>query len=83
MEIFGKSFIFVTEGRGQTEAKDATLKQLKKYGILYHDIIFNLFHANRTIINDYGSSNPYPTCDAVNIPRNSNSFERFLKDLGL
>ena len=40
-------------------------------------------NANRTIINDYGSSNPYPTCDAVNIPRNSNSLERFLKDLGL
>ena len=38
--------------------------------------------ANRTLINDYGTSNPYPTCDAVNIVRNSNELERFLKDLG-
>ena len=78
----GKVYIIITTARPST-AKDVTLKQLEKYGILYHDIIFNLFHANRTIINDYGSSNPYPTCDAVNIPRNSNSLERYLKDLGL
>ena len=78
----GKVYIIITTARPST-AKDVTLKQLEKYGKLYHDIIFNLFHANRTIINDYGSSNPYPTCDAVNIPRNSNSLERYLKDLGL
>ena len=78
----GKVYIIITTAR-PLEAKDVTIKQLKKYGILHHDIIFNLFHANRTIINDYGSSNPYPTCDAVNIPRNSNSLERYLKDLGL
>ena len=78
----GKVYIIITTARPST-VKDVTLKQLEKYGILYHDIIFNLFHANRTIINDYGSSNPYPTCDAVNIPRNSNSLERYLKDLGL
>ena len=78
----GKVYVIITTAR-PSEAKEETLKQLEREGILYHDIIFNLFHANRTIINDYGSSNPYPTCDAVNIPRNSNSLERFLKDLGL
>ena len=38
--------------------------------------------SNRTIINDYGTSSPYPTCDAVNIVRNTNELDRFLKDLG-
>ena len=44
-----------------------------------NDVIFDLYHANRTIINDYGTSNPYPTCDAINIVRNSNELERFIK----
>tara|TARA_A100001201_G_scaffold29164_1_gene31430 strand:+ start:1998 stop:3080 length:1083 start_codon:yes stop_codon:yes gene_type:complete len=78
----GKVYIILTTARN-SEAREVTLKQLEREGIKYHNIIFDLFHANRTIINDYGSSNPYPTCDAVNIPRGSNSLERFLKDLGL
>ncbi len=77
----GKVYIIITTAMHKS-AEEKTLKQLKREGIKYDDIIFNLFHANRTIINDYGSSNPYPTCDAVNIVRNTNELERFLKDLG-
>ena len=61
---------------------NTTYLQLEQEGVQYDNIIFDLFHANRTIINDYGTSNPYPTCDAVNIVRNSNDLERFIKDLG-
>ena len=77
----GKVYIIITTARDK-EAKEITLKQLKREGIKYHDIILGLYHSNRTIINDYGTSSPYPTCDAVNIIRNSNELERFLKDLG-
>ncbi len=77
----GKVYIILTTARS-SQAKDITIEQMKREGIKYDDIIFDLFHSNRTIINDYGSSNPYPTCDAVNIVRNSNDLERFLKDLG-
>jgi hypothetical protein len=77
----GKVYIILTTARSSS-AKDVTLKQLEREGIKYDNIIFDLFHANRTIINDYGTSNPYPTCDAVNLVRNSNELERFLKDLG-
>jgi hypothetical protein len=77
----GKVYIILTTAR-PSSARDVTIKQLKREGVKYNDIIFDLFHANRTIINDYGTSNPYPTCDAVNIVRNSNELERFLKDLG-
>ena len=80
----GKVYIIITTARSSEQKwKDATLNQLVREGIKYHDIIFNLPHCNRTIINDYGTSNPYPTCDSVNIVRNSNQLERFLKDLGI
>ena len=77
----GKVYIILTTARSSS-AKDITLEQLDREGVKYDNIIFDLFHANRTLINDYGISNPYPTCDAVNIVRNSNELERFLKDLG-
>jgi len=77
----GKVYIIITTARSSRSKKE-TLEQLEREGIKYHNIIFDLFHANRTIINDYGTSNPYPTCDAVNLVRNSNELERFLKDLG-
>ncbi len=77
----GKIYIILTTARSSS-SKEVTLKQLEREGIKYDNIIFDLFHANRTIINDYGTSNPYPTCDAVNLVRNSNELERFLKDLG-
>ena len=77
----GKVYVIITTARSSS-ARDVTIKQLEREGIKYDNIIFDLFHANRTLINDYGTSNPYPTCDAVNIVRNSNELERFLKDLG-
>ena len=77
----GKVYIILTTAR-PSSARDVTVEQMKREGIKYDNIIFDLFHANRTLINDYGTSSPYPTCDAVNIVRNSNELERFLKDLG-
>ena len=77
----GKVYIILTTAR-PSSARDVTIEQLEREGVKYDNIIFDLFHANRTLINDYGTSNPYPTCDAVNIVRNSNELERFLKDLG-
>ena len=77
----GRVYIILTTAR-DVSARDVTVQQLAREGVRYDDIIFGLPHCNRTIINDYGSSNPYPTCDSVNIPRNSSDLERFLKDLG-
>jgi len=77
----GKVYIIITSARDK-ETKEITLQQLKREDIKYHDIILGLPHSNRTVINDFGTSSPYPTCDAVNIVRDSNELERFLKDLG-
>lgn len=77
----GKVYIIITTARDKS-AREVTEKQLERVGIKHHDLILGLFHCNRTIINDCGVSNPYPTCDSVNIASNSNELERFLKDVG-
>ncbi len=43
---------------------------LKEYNIFPKDIICNLNHSPRIIINDFANTNPYPSCEAINIPRN-------------
>ncbi|MDP2641553.1 MAG: hypothetical protein Q8P39_03470 [Candidatus Yanofskybacteria bacterium] len=60
--------------------RDLTLQQLKREDIKYHDIIFDLFHGKRIIINDYADSNPYKSCDAINIKRDSDELKRMLQD---
>ena len=56
----------------------ASEKLLQKNSIKYHDIIFNLPHGKRVIINDFAISNPYKSCEAVNISRNSNNLRELL-----
>jgi len=73
--LSGKSRIILTTSRSKS---DATLKQLKKHGVLYHDIIFNLPHAKRILINDFSTTNKYRTAEAINIERDSNNLSSYL-----
>ena len=43
---------------------------LKEFEITPMEIICDLNHSPRTIINDFANTNPYPSCEAINIPRN-------------
>ncbi len=47
-------------------------KILKEKGLTDFRMITGLNHAQRVIINDFAPTNPYPSCAAVNIPRNGN-----------
>ena len=58
--------------------KEITIKQLDKIGLKYDRIIFGLKHNKRIIINDYSDSNPYPTCSAINIKRNTEDLTNLL-----
>ncbi len=58
--------------REQTEAK------LKSYGIDYSDVIMGCLHAQRTMINDFSNTTGYPTCDSVNILRDSEDLKKYL-----
>lgn len=51
---------------------------LKKLNIKYKTIIHSCYHAKRILVNDFADSNPYPSCEAINIPRNSN-LNQFIK----
>jgi len=74
----GKVQIIVTTSR--TEAfRDVTIKQLGKLGVKYHQIIFGLNHGKRLIINDYARSNPYKSCEAINIARNTSQLAEMLE----
>lgn len=56
-----------------------TEKQLKKAGIKYKQMIMGLQHNKRIIINDFNSTNPYPTCQSINLKRDQGSLGDFFK----
>ena len=69
--------IIITTAR--TEQYSAiTIDQLDRENIEYDQIIFNCGGTKRIIINDFAASNPYPTCEAINIPRNINNLGQYL-----
>lgn len=75
----GKVKIIITTARSSTQ-KEITKSQLKCNGILYDELIMDLPHAKRIIINDFSKSNPYKSCDAINIQRNENNLRQMLED---
>lgn len=72
-----KAKVIITTSR-KKEYKDITIKQLENEGILYHDIIFDLPNCKRILVNDYGNTNPYPSCLSINLKRNENNLKNFL-----
>lgn len=63
--------IVLTSSRGKKDVK--IIKDLfKKEKIKIHAIITNCNHSPRVIVNDFSPTNPYPSCVAINIPRNGN-----------
>ena len=43
---------------------------LQENEIKYKTIICQCYHGKRIIVNDFSSTNPYPSCEAISIPRN-------------
>jgi len=76
----GRSKVILTTSR-KTESDQETRQQLDKLGVKYHQIIYDLYHAKRVIINDYAESNPYKSCDAINIRRNSSDLKFMIRDI--
>jgi hypothetical protein len=74
----GKVKIVLTTSRPKC-MKDETVHELKERGILYDELLMGLPHCKRVIINDFAKSNPYPSCEAINIPRNTDNLSEFLK----
>ena len=73
----GKCEIILTTARTE-DFENETKEQLDRVGIKYHRILFGLMHAKRIVINDFSTTNPYPSCSAVNIERNSKDLNKLL-----
>lgn len=76
----GKTQVVLTTSRKSSYEK-VTRTQLKNAGLHLSDdtpIIFNLQHGKRILINDYSDSNPYPSCDAINLIRNGDELEKLI-----
>lgn len=74
----GKVKIILTTSRPE-RLRQLTISEMMKYNIPYDTLIMDLPHCKRIVINDFAKSNPYPSCDSINIPRNSDNLAEFLK----
>lgn len=60
--------------------REVTLHQLKKAGVKYHQLIMNLNHSARVVVNDFSHSNPFPAAISVNVPRDSDKLGDYISD---
>ena len=62
--------IVITTSRPKTY-RQAITNLLKSYGIVAHEIVMGLHHAPRVIINDFATTNSYPSCVAISLKSDS------------
>jgi len=70
-------FIVITTGRPE-KYRSVTMDEMERHQIPYDMLIMGLPHSRRLLINDFAKSNPYPSCLAININRNSDDLNQFL-----
>jgi hypothetical protein len=75
----GKFEIIITTARPE-KYREITENQLATLGISYKYLLMGLNHSKRIIINDYGKSNPYKSCDAINLKRNTDDLKEILRE---
>jgi hypothetical protein len=71
-------FIIITTSRPE-EYRELTIREMGKHNIPHDMLIMGLPHSQRLLINDFAKSNPYPSCSSINIPRDSDSINQYLK----
>ena len=75
----GSQIIFCT-ARDES-CREQVENMLWKIGVKYHSLVMGLYHAQRVIINDFSNSNPWPSCVAVNIVRNSRNLRDYISGI--
>ena len=58
--------------------RDLVESSLDRLGLQFHGLIMGLHHTQRIIINDFSNSNPWPSCVAINVERDSSSLSDYL-----
>jgi len=72
------SILIITTSRPE-KYREITINELEKYNIPFDHLIMGLPHSQRILINDFSSTNTYPSCSAININRNSDTLGQHLK----
>lgn len=72
----GKTKIILTTSRPE-KYRQLTVMELQTKGVPYDELVMSLPHCQRVIINDFARSNPYPSCKAINIPRNTDDLKEY------
>jgi hypothetical protein len=73
----GKVKIILTTSRPE-EMRSVTIEEMDRNGILYDQLIMGLPHCKRILINDFANTNQYPSCEVINILRNSDNLSDFI-----
>jgi len=73
----GCKIIFCT-ARGEHE-RDSTRQILNDLGFGECELIMSVHHSKRILVNDYANSNPYPTAVAINLKRDVDNLNDFIK----
>lgn len=71
--------IILTTSRPE-KYRPETIKQLNDIGLPFDHLIMGLLHAKRIIINDYSKSNPFKSCDSINLKRDTQDLKEILKE---
>lgn len=79
LQASGKFEIIVTTSRPEKYRME-TETQLSKLGLKYKYLLMGLQHSKRIIINDYSKSNPFKSCDSINLKRNSDELKEILRE---
>jgi len=67
----GCKLVFVTARKKKYE--DYTNKMLTEMGFVDYVLVMEVNHSRRVLINDYASSNPFPSAVALNLKRDSDN----------
>jgi hypothetical protein len=73
----GRTKIILTTSRPESTRQE-TINELNKNKIKFHQLIMGLYNSKRLLINDYASSNPFPSAIAINLRRNDDNLPELL-----
>tara|TARA_B100001059_G_scaffold235416_1_gene280952 strand:+ start:30702 stop:31778 length:1077 start_codon:yes stop_codon:yes gene_type:complete len=71
--------IILTTSRPE-KYREATINQMNEIKMPFNSLIMDLNHSKRIVINDYSKTNPYKSCDSINLKRNSSDLKDILRD---
>ena len=71
------SVVVITTSRPSTERSNI-VKFLSDHGIEVSDVVTDLPHCKRILVNDFSSTNSYPSAIAISVPRDLHNLEDYL-----